>query len=200
MTGAQAEQLTGPDAAAEAGALLGRAFAEDPVFGWLVQGADRERRLVDTFTQFAATASRTRGAQLLATRHRRAAARWLPPGLWRPGFAEFLRTAPSLIGALRAGTVRGLRLQAVVEKHHLREPHWYLEALGVLPEARGRGLGAAVVQPVLDRCDEQRLPAYLESSNPLNYSFYERLGFVRGMPLPVPRGCPTVLPMTRAPR
>jgi ribosomal protein S18 acetylase RimI-like enzyme len=29
----------------------------------------------------------------------------------------------------------------------------------------------------LDRCDEQHLPAYLESSNPANISLYERHGF-----------------------
>ena len=53
---------------------------------------------------------------------------------------------------------------------------------------------------MLDLCDEQRLPAYLESSNPRNWSFYERLGFVRVGPLPVPRGCPGLMAMRREPR
>jgi GNAT superfamily N-acetyltransferase len=96
--------------------------------------------------------------------------------------------------------VRGLRLQSVVERHHLREPHWYLEALGAVPQARGAGVGQRVVQPVLDACDDARLPAYLESSNPRNWSFYERLGFERGEQLPVPPGCPPILAMRRAPR
>jgi GNAT superfamily N-acetyltransferase len=105
-----------------------------------------------------------------------------------------------LVAALRARVPRGLRLQVVVERHHPKEPHWYLEALGAVPEARGTGVGKRVVQPVLDACDDARLPAYLESSNPRNWSFYERLGFVRGQPLPVPRGCPLVMPMRREPR
>lgn len=184
-----------------AGALLGRAFLEDPVFGWLLRGPDRERRLVRTFTCFAGTTARARGARILVTPARTAAALWLAPGAWKPGVGEFLRTAPALTAALRAGgVVRGLRLQTVVERHHPQEPHWYLEALGAVPEARGTGVGGRVVQPVLDACDEARLPAYLESSNPRNWSFYERLGFVRGAPLPVPDGCPVLLPMTRRPR
>ncbi len=183
-----------------AGAVLGRAFVEDPVFGWLVQGRDREARLVRAFTAFAGTAVRTPGARVLVTPERRAAALWLPPGAWRAGVGELARTAGPLAGALRAGTVRGLRLQAVVERHHLQEPHWYLEALGAVPEARGTGVGGRVVQPVLDACDDARLPTYLESSNPRNWSFYERLGFVRGEPLPVPDGCPLLVPMTRRPR
>ena len=131
---------------------------------------------------------------------RTAAAVWLPPGAWRATPRQFLRSVPQLAAGLRGGAVRGLRLQAVVERHHPREPHWYLEALGAVPEARGTGVGGRVVQPVLDACDDARLPAYLESSNPRNWTFYERLGFVRGEPLPVPPGCPLLVPMTRQPR
>lgn len=183
-----------------AGTVLGRAFLEDPVFGWLVQGGDRERRLTGAFTAFASTAVRTPGSRVLVTPERTAAAIWLPPGRWRGGASAFLRTALPLVGAMRSGALRGLRLQSVVERHHLAEPHWYLEALGATPEARGTGVGGRVVQPVLDDCDETRLPAYLESSNPRNWSFYERLGFVRGEPLPVPPGCPLLVPMVRQPR
>jgi len=44
------------------------------------------------------------------------------------------------------------------------------------------------------------LPAYLESSNPRNLTFYERHGF-RRMPLfPLPDGCPVITPMWRDPR
>lgn len=192
-----AEQLHEPHTA---GAVLGRAFLEDPVFGWLLRGADRERRLVQVFTTFAGIAVRIPGSRVLVTPERTAAALWLPPGAWRGGVRELLRTAVPMARALRGGVPRGLRVQSVMERHHLAEPHWYLEALGAVPEARGTGVGGRVVQPVLDLCDDARLPAYLESSNPRNVSFYERLGFVRGEPLPVPRGCPPLLPMTRQPR
>ena len=194
------DELRGHDGACSAGAVLGRAFSEDPVFSWLVRGSDRQARLTSLFTTFAATAVRTPGARVLATSTRTAAALWLPPQHWRAGWAELARTAPALAAGLRGGVVRGLRLQSVVERHHLREPHWYLEALGAVPEARGTGVGRSVVQPVLDLCDDAGLPAYLESSNPRNWSFYERLGFVRGEPLPVPRGCPMLMPMRRGPR
>ena len=193
--------LTGRSGARTAGAVLGRAFLEDPVWGWMLRGSDRERRLTWAFTAFAGTAVRTRGAAVLAAEAGTAAALWLPPGAWRPPLHEQVRTAPALARAMRAGGVlRGLRLQSSVERHHPREPHWYLEALGALPEARGTGVGGSVVQPVLDHCDQQGLPAYLESSNPRNWSFYERLGFVRGTPADVPRGCPALLPMRREPR
>ena len=180
----------------DVGAVLGRAFLEDPVFGWLVRGNDREARLIRMFSTFA----RARSAHLLAVPEGSAAAIWRPPGEWRGGLRELVTTAPALAVEVRGGVVRGLRLERSLEKHHPREPHWYLEALGALPEARGTGVGGRVVQPVLDRCDSERVPAYLESSNPRNWSFYERLGFVRGTPLPVPPGCPLLMPMWREPR
>lgn len=196
----QVVELTGPDAARDAGVVLGAAFTEDPVFAWLVRGAARERRLTLAFTAFASTAARATGSRLLVTPDRTAAAVWLAPGTWRAGPLELLRSAPRLAAAVRGGAVRGLRLQAAVERHHPREPHWYLEALGALPAARGTGQGGRLLQPVLDQCDAQRLPAYLESSNPRNWSFYERHGFARLDPLPVPRGCPLLVPMRREPR
>ena len=193
-------EVTGQAGAATVGEVLGEAFLEDPFWEWLLRGPDRRRRLARSFGAFAGTAARTPGARLLVTPEHTAAAIWLPPGRWRAGPVEALRAVPAHARALRRGVPRGLRVQAVFERHHLREPHWYLEALGAVPAARGAGVGPRVVQPVLDRCDEDGVPAYLESSNPRNWSFYERLGFVPLDPLPLPAGCPVVLPMLRAPR
>jgi GNAT superfamily N-acetyltransferase len=92
---------------------------------------------------------------------------------------------------------RSLSLLTRIEKHHPAEPHWYLEAIGTVPEARGRGIGPTVLTPVLDRCDAEGVPAYLESSNPRNIPFYERHGFVRRPLFELPRGCPTITPMWR---
>jgi ribosomal protein S18 acetylase RimI-like enzyme len=60
---------------------------------------------------------------------------------------------------------------------HPQEEHLYLAVVGVRPERRGRGLGATLLAPGLEHADRHRLPCYLESSNPRNIAFYERLGF-----------------------
>ena len=49
--------------------------------------------------------------------------------------------------------------------------------LGVEPDAQGQGLGSQVLRPMLDRCDSEGVPAYLESSKATNVPFYERHGF-----------------------
>lgn len=95
--------------------------------------------------------------------------------------------------------MRALRLLSVVERQHPTEPHWYLETLGVVPNARNRGVGPMLLAPVLERCDTECLPAYLESSSIRNIEFFQRQGFVARAPLQVLPGCPVVTPMWREP-
>ena len=54
---------------------------------------------------------------------------------------------------------------------------WYLSILGVLPDHQNRGLGPALVQPVLERADAAGVATYLETFTPRNESFYLRLGY-----------------------
>ena len=61
--------------------------------------------------------------------------------------------------------------------HPSGPPHWYLAVLGTDPSAQGQGLGSAVLAPVLQRCDEDGVGAYLESSKESNIAFYSRHGF-----------------------
>jgi GNAT superfamily N-acetyltransferase len=83
--------------------------------------------------------------------------------------------------------------------YHPTEPHWYLAILGVQPNRQSKGYGAALVQNILQECDRTQIPAYLESSNPRNVSFYQRHGFeVIGT---IQAGAsPTIFPMIRYPQ
>jgi ribosomal protein S18 acetylase RimI-like enzyme len=66
---------------------------------------------------------------------------------------------------------------APIIKAHPRVPHHYLFVLGVDPEAQGKGVGRALLAPMLAVCDRDRLPAYLETANERNLGFYQSLGF-----------------------
>ena len=57
--------------------------------------------------------------------------------------------------------------------------HWYVMVIGVAPEAQGKGLARALLQPMIDRALAAGQPCYLETANPTNVAFYERLGFDR---------------------
>jgi predicted GNAT family acetyltransferase len=51
--------------------------------------------------------------------------------------------------------------------------------LATHPDQRGRGVGQALLAANLERWDRDRVPAYLESTNPANDHRYERAGFRR---------------------
>ena len=106
------------------------------------------------------------------------AAMWLPPGKWHLGPLAQLRLAPGMIAALGPRLPQTLRAIATIESNHPREPHYYLPFVGVEPAAQGKGLGTALLQPILRALrDAQGTPAYLEATTPRNRACYERQGF-----------------------
>jgi GNAT superfamily N-acetyltransferase len=107
---------------------------------------------------------------------------------------------PGYVRAFGIRIDRALRTIPIVEKAHPAAPHFHLAVLGTDPDHQGKGLGAAVIAPMLERCDREGVPAYLESSNPRNIPFYARHGFVESDPIPLIDGCPPVTPMWREPR
>lgn len=184
-----------------AGRVLGRAFTTDPVFTWMLEGRpDLERQLARVFGAFASTATRTHDGQVVLDPAERGAAVWLPPNSWRLSVGEVVRELPRFLPAFGPRMIRALAVLARAEKAHPLQPHWYLQALGCVPQARGQGIGSTLLAPVLKRCDEDGVAAYLESSNPRNIPFYERHGFVRRPLFAVPKGCPVITPMWRDPR
>ena len=86
-----------------------------------------------------------------------------------------------------------------MEKAHPEEPHWYLAVLGTAPEHQGKGVGSALISPILQKCDAEGVPAYLESSKESNIPFYQRHGFEVTGEIKVKNG-PTLWPMWRDPQ
>lgn len=86
-----------------------------------------------------------------------------------------------------------------MDAFHPREAHWHLPLIGVAPAHQGKGIGAALLRPVLNRCDSQKLLAYLEATSPRNVSLYERYGFKALGNIQV-ADSPPVVPMLREPR
>jgi len=55
-----------------------------------------------------------------------------------------------------------------------------------------------LLKPVLSKCGETHLPAYLESTNPKNRTLYERHGFQAIGEIKI-GNCPPIVPMLRHP-
>ncbi len=64
-----------------------------------------------------------------------------------------------------------------MEHAHPTYRHWYLPWFGVHASRQGHGLGGDLLRRCLAVVDADHLPAYLESPNPRNLTFYSRHGF-----------------------
>lgn len=56
-------------------------------------------------------------------------------------------------------------------------PHIYLWGLAVNPQYKRKGIGSALLQPVLEKADTQKMPVYLETHDEKNVKYYQRHGF-----------------------
>jgi len=176
---------------------LARAFQDDPVSEFLFPDSRvRLRRLPVFYTGVLRLFDHL---GLVHTDDRlRSAAAWQAP-LVKPRLLDVLPAMFAVAIALRTAWMRLSQLNAAVVPFHPREPHWYLAVLGTDPAAQGTGIGSAVLAPILQRCDDRGILAYLESSKEANIPFYQRHGFRVCQEIAV-KGGPRLWAMRREPQ
>jgi GNAT superfamily N-acetyltransferase len=125
---------------------------------------------------------------------------WELPNRWKLGAGEQLALLPGVVRIFGRRAVPLLRALYTVEASHPTEPHYYLAFVGVEPRWQGRGIGAALLAPVLARCDEERMPAFLEASSPHNRALYERHAFTVTEEFKLGRTAPPQWRMWRKPQ
>ena len=165
---------------------LARAFFDDPPTIW---ANPSERTRIPRAERFFA------GRMLALLPHEMSyaavdgsgAAIWSPPDGWQMGMRELMHDLPALLSFRTPLVLRGMH---GVEKLHPTRPHYYLSVLGVDPPRQGEGLGSALLQPMLRRCDEESVGAYLETGTEKNVRFYSRHGFRVTDEVPLPKGPP----------
>ncbi|MFI1537352.1 GNAT family N-acetyltransferase [Streptomyces anandii] len=191
--------------------LLDEAFQDDPVSGWVFPGEEYRRtthqRLMAAFTDIVLADGR-----IDITEDGTACALWLPvPAGDRTEEAEQggngeeddeTDEAVRLREAVDPANARVEEIaRLMAEAHPAGRAHEYLWMIGVTPGRQGEGLGSALIEHVLRRCDHAGLPAYLEASSARSTKLYERLGFAfTGSTLDLPDGGPRMWPMWREPR
>jgi ribosomal protein S18 acetylase RimI-like enzyme len=178
---------------------LAAAFEDDPVMSYVFPDDSKRRATLEpAFTLFLRRVWLPQD-ECYATDRLFGAALWLPPEKWHLSAGKQIRMLPSMFSVLGRNLPRMIRVLTLIEKKHPKEPHYYLAVLGVEPEFQGRGFGGALMQPILARCDRERIPAYLESSKRRNVALYERHGFRVVEEIRLPKGGPPIWRMWRDP-
>lgn len=165
--------------AVEVGAVLGRAFVEDPLMRYYFEGS-RDRSELVRKTMTLATRLTLRcgtGFRFDCSGRLTGAALLLPPSV-----RDFPLTA--VVGAiLRTPSLwrpRSLRrhfgASASIDAHRPKFPCWLLLSLGIEPERQHRGHGAWLLERVLQSLPESN-GVSLETDNERNLPLYLRHGF-----------------------
>lgn len=161
------------------GQILGDAFRGDPTWAqFLPDPATRSAKLATYYERrvrrhperadVAMNGDRPVGALL-----------WAPPGhigAWPAARRSFRRAAQRVLSRLPGG--REARHTLAVETYRPTSPHWYLRDIGAGPDARGEGVGSALLEHRLGVIDRSApAPVFLESTTPASRRLYERFGF-----------------------
>lgn len=181
-------------------ACLASAFHEDPLWGhWAFPDEAERIRELPRLMRFWALGALPHGWVRVSERTE-AVAVWLPPGapeMSGEQQAEFDAFAARVLGPRAAELTE---LFERFERHHpSAAPHYYLSLWGTHRDCAGRGLGAELIEQCLTAIDEQHMPAYLESTNPVNVARYEALGFAAVGQFSAPHG-PSIASMWREAR
>ncbi len=182
------------DDTALVGEILAEAFSADPVGKWISSDPEYPRWCWPMIVPFLLPHN-----EVYMSGNGLGAAMWVPPD-------DKLNIRPSLamlwdwwrrfgVGSI----LRLFRLMSMMEQHHPKDQHYYLLAIGVRNEAKGQGIGSALLEHVLQQCDRRKAVAYLENSNSLNLTFYERHGFKVRSKIDLPRNGPSLWLMYRDP-
>lgn len=183
------------DAAETYVSILSEAFADDPVLNWI---ADKPG-FVQMMFEMIVPVYLERGIYYRSVADD-GAALWTAPGIT----ADFPVNPRNIVRFVtRAGLGSLLRLSKMdktIQRVHPSEPHYYLFAIGVGPAAGQTGVGSQLMARMLEQCDAERTPAYLENSRAQNLAFYEKHGFEVMREIQFDETAPVVWQMWRKPQ
>jgi GNAT superfamily N-acetyltransferase len=160
-------------------ATLTESFFGDPLMMWAFPDPSIRAERLSTLWRFMAQHVYLPGGVCTTTEDYAAVALWRDPANLRSEEfrdhhgAEFFAAMHGEDGDLNRLSEMG----HTMAEHHPEVPHWYLLAIGVLPERQGRGLGGDLLNFTLTELMPADLPAYLEATSPRSRTLYQRAGF-----------------------
>jgi len=176
---------------------LTAAFFDDPVFVWWIPDPRRRRQLLPPFFEIAVDLNHPHDELYTADPVPAAAAVWIPPGHQPIGEAAE-EVLAAYTEAAEETAERLITAFTLMEEVRPTQPHAYLFLLGTRPPWQNQGLGSALLREVLECCDRDRIPAYLEARSAADQRLYQRHGFEVTGEIVLPDG-PSLWPMWRQP-
>lgn len=181
--------------------VLAKAFMYDPMVNWTVK--HDEKFFIRTELMFETILKHFGLKQgfINTNEEKNACAVWIPPkkesSISLSGLS-LLSAWIKIVGLKRM--LKVMKGSTLVENAHPKFPCYYLVTLGVDPSYQNQGIASDLIKPVLDKCDKEGIPAYLETSNEDNLLFYKKHGFEIRSIISEPQLLPKTWTMIREPK
>jgi ribosomal protein S18 acetylase RimI-like enzyme len=161
--------------------MLYRAFADNPMMRFMASVARSTNHAVRENFTYVLQRARVNGIITRTSARYEGVAVWFLQGFARSNFALDSRIAWYMLRSYRLRDIQSLLpFYVKIEQAHeriIRQPHYYLEILGVDPQYQGQGFSSKLLRPVLSHADQHRKTCYLETQSPNNVSLYQHFGF-----------------------
>jgi hypothetical protein len=177
-----------PGQDADAAAMLGRAFVDDPLIRAILppieDSAERARRMGQMFA-VALASQRSGGQPLVGVLHEgQVGAAAIIEVARPPAIASIVLHGLALLpGLARAGGPGGIRRAIsaldVLSRNRPSQPHLYLNVLGVEPALQRRHFGVALLDWLRDQTAlrSDLIGVYLETATEANVGYYSHVGY-----------------------
>jgi ribosomal protein S18 acetylase RimI-like enzyme len=187
-----------------AASTLAQAFMADPMFEWVFPDPGTRLAKLTVLNRLPLEYALRYDLRVRHTDDGRCVAIWVPPGqsLTVVGMVRCgMLAAPFRIGF--RPLARFAKANASMDPVHKQamhgQPHWQLLIVTVAPVLQGQGRGQALLSDGLGQIDSEGMACYLDTSNPTNLPYYQRLGFEVVKEVPLGRGGPPAWGMRREP-
>ncbi|NKB60604.1 MAG: GNAT family N-acetyltransferase [Gammaproteobacteria bacterium] len=156
--------------------ILSESFKDDPHMNWILEQS-RYSEKINVVIEYQVKEAFNTGC-VLVTKD------LLGASLWNTESREnltidYIKRNISFILKLGLRTaIRSLKDKEAAENKHTGKKYFYLSAIGVLPQGRGKGLASKLMDPLLEHCKKHNFPVYLETANDRNVKIYSKKGFV----------------------
>ena len=166
------------NAEVKAAEVITEAFLDDPVMNAIFKNREEIEHFIFYITKYLNIYG-----EIHHTDDFSGAALWVPPHAKFLTLPLILKNKSLLFDFFRLlphisipSIIRLIAVSAYLDKGHPKKEHYYLFAIGVKKDKRRKGTGSDLLNFAFNKFGASSA-YYLENSNVVNRSFYERLGF-----------------------
>ncbi len=162
--------------------LIARALYDYPLFRYLIPDPQQRKQRLPILTGYLVRAGVLYGEVYITSTKMEGIAVWLPPNtdvsilelLFRVGVI----TCPFKLG-LKAfqGVWNYVQHIESICQRHINGDYWYLQVISVDSTYQKQGYGRCLIEPMLTRFSQQKIPCCLDTEEESNVTYYQQYGF-----------------------